>query len=233
MPENEPKTELGKKVEKATSGARNGFADDLGKLTKTPFDALQAVADKIAKTHPACVPYQIVAIEAEQRGIEHRDLYDAISAFIYVWANMDDDSPQDVIADLASLDMIDNGAARVLAALLASAAPFRQTARTASLYIRVGAPLFANIQGVVDVRLRFHETAEEFENGYAPKGVQGTQHVILANLTLRDPSETDRVVPFLMDENDLQYMKRFVKHMEKELEFSRELFKSSEIETNG
>ncbi len=50
--------------------------------------------------------------------------------------------------------------------------------------------------------------------------------LFMVNLTLAQPGDKESVISFVMDENDLNYMKRFVNHMERELELSKGLLKS-------
>jgi hypothetical protein len=148
-----------------------------------------------------------------------------ISVFTYIWENIDGESPQDVTADLTSLGLLSKDGARMLTDLLVSAEPFRETAKVASDYLRVGSALFATIRGTVDLRLRFHKTEEDFTSGKPPTELVAAQQVVLANLTISEPDGKETVVSFLMDDNDLSYMKRFVRHMERELELSKGLLK--------
>lgn len=87
---------------------------------------------------------------------------------------------------------------------------------------------FVNIRGTVDYRLRFHDTRDKFLAGRLPKQIFGAQQVIMANLAVSDPDGEERVVPFVMDENDLAYLKKFVRNMERELELSKDLIKVRE-----
>jgi hypothetical protein len=185
--------------------------------------------DKIAKNYPACNAAELAIIEAEQRGISNQqDFADVISAWTYIWSNSEDDAPQTVVDDLASLNLISADAGRVLAGLLKEGAPFREIAKVKSSYLKVGNALFVNLRGVVDLRCRFHNTDEEFKSGKLPSEVVDVQQVVMASLTLLNPGDSETVVPFLMDEEDLRSLKRFVKNMERELELAKTLFTSKE-----
>lgn len=117
---------------------------------------------------------------------------------------------------------------------MTEAEPFRETAKVAASYLKVGAPLFVGLRGTVDIRCRFHRTDEDFTNTMTPNELVGAQQVIVANLTIHNLDEGETIVPFLMDENDLNFMKRFVKNMEKELELSKDLVtRSAESKSNG
>jgi hypothetical protein len=229
-----PQTQLGDSLEAWTASAKAEFKNDLNKLTSLPTDALRTVVDKIAKSYPACNATELALVEAEQRGISNpQDLADVISAWTFLWSRTEGESPQVVVNDLASLGVISDDAGRVLTDLLEAAEPFRETAQTASLYLRVGAPLFVSIRGVLDVRCRFHRTAQEFQSGKLPSELIDAQQVIMANLTLNNPDDEEVVIPFLMDENDLRYLKRFVRNMEREIELSKSLLKSTGANSNG
>jgi hypothetical protein len=229
-----PETLLGQTISGWTPSAKQDFKIDAEKLPRVPLDILRTVADKIARTFPACSPTELVAVEAEQRAFPDKDLlHDAISTFVYLWDNIGTESSKAVVADLVSLGLVSQDTAGILTDLLVSAEPFRETALVASRYIRIGAPVFVGIRGTVDIRLRFHKTQEEFSAANTPKALFGAQQVILANLRLNDLSGNDETVSFLMDENDLMYLKRFVRNMEMELELSKTLLNSSETTANG
>ncbi len=222
-----PQTELGRRVEGWSTGAKEELKADSAKLTKVPLEALRSVIDKIAKTHPACNAVELTTLEAEQRGVDTQTLNDAVSVWVYLWSNSDGESPQAVTADLISLGLVSNVVGGLLTELLISAEPFRETARAASKNLRIGAPLFTDIHGTVDIRCRFHKTEEAIVNLQFPSELVDAQQVIMANLTIRNPDDEEAVVSFLMDEADLSYMKRFVRNMEKELELSKGLLAQS------
>lgn len=229
-----PETQLGQRVAGWSASAKEEFRADLDKLTKLPPNVLRSVIDKFAKTHPACNPVELAALEAEQSAIaDPQALTDAVSAFSYIWENMDGESPQAVTADLKSNGLLTNDTAGILLELLTSAEPFRETAKVKSSYIRIGAPLFASVRGAVDLRLRFHKKDEEFVIGVPPKELVGAQQVVMVDLVLNENGNHERTISFLMDENDLGYMKRFVRNMERELELSKGLLKAAESKGNG
>jgi hypothetical protein len=153
------KTQLGRKVELWSATAKSEFKADLESLLELPPETLHNLAYKIAKTFPACNPTELAALEAEQSsGADPRVLADAVSVFTYLWDNVDGEPPADVTSDFESLGLLSHEASGVITNLLESAEPFRATARVESSYIRIGAPLFVGIRGVVDLRLRFHNT---------------------------------------------------------------------------
>src|SRR5260370_2554658 len=150
-----PQTQLGQRIAEGSANSRAEVKADLDKLTKLPAPILHPVVYKIAKTHPACNPLELAALEAEQTGIaDPQALSDAVSVFTYIWENMDGESPQAVTADLESLGLLSKDGARILTELLVSAEPFRETAKVEASYLRIGSPLFAAIHGAVDLRLR-------------------------------------------------------------------------------
>ncbi len=206
--------------------AKEEFRADLEKVPKLPAKVLRSVLHKIAKTYPACNSVELAALEAEQSAIDPQTLTDAVSVFTYVWENGEGESPKAVIADLESLGLLSKDAMPIVTELLTSTEPFRETAIVESSYIRIGAPLFATIRGAVDLRLRFHKTDIEFTIGVPPTKLLGTMALFMVNLTLAQPGDKESVISFVMDENDLNYMKRFVNHMERELELSKGLLKS-------
>ncbi len=223
-----PKTELGKQVEAEWSAsAKADLKNDSEKLTKVSREALRSVIIKIAKTHPACNTTELTTLEAEQRGVDAQDLSDAVSVWVFLWRNTEGVSPQAVTTDLISLGLISNDVGDLLAELLTLAEPFREAALAASKNLRIGAPLFSDLHGTVDIRCRFHKTDEAINNNHFPNELVDAQQVIMANLTIRKPDDEEAVVSFLMDEADLSYMKRFVRNMEKELELSKGLLARS------
>jgi hypothetical protein len=228
------KTQLGQSVEGWSGTAKAEMRADLDKLTELPLDVLRTVIDKIAKTHPACNVGELCALEAEQHAVPDPQLLsDAISSFTYIWENMGHESAKAVSEDLSSLGLLSNGAARILTDLLVSAEPFRATARVVSANLRIGSPLFVEIRGTVDLRLRFHKSEGELVGGKLPAEIIDGQQVIMANLTINGPGNNEKVVSFLMDDNDLKYLKRFVRNMEKELELTKHLLPQSREKGNG
>jgi hypothetical protein len=219
-------TELGEKMQGWSLSSKAEVKSDLSKLTKFPLETLWSILIKAVKTYPACNTAELATLEAEQRGIDGQDLYDVMAVWTYIWENSDGESPQVVTSDLVSLGLLSTDAAQPLTELLTRAEPFRKTANVVSSYLQTGAPLFVGLRGVVDIRCRFHETNEAFLISTAPGELIDTHPVVLANLTIKDPGGKETVISFLMDENDLGYMKRFVKNMEKELELSKSLLKS-------
>jgi hypothetical protein len=228
-------TELGKKVEGWSASAREDLKRDLNKLVKVPRNILGVIVDKIARTAPACNVPDLVALEAENHSIpDWRELGSSVAAVSFVMSNLDGQSPKSVTEDLSSILSLSKEATETLGDLLTSAEPFRESAMAAATYLRVGAPLFATIRGTVDLRLRFHQTEAEFVMGAQPSKIQGVSPVVMVDLTLAMPDqEKESVISFVMDENDLSFMKRFVKHMERELDLSKELLKSTERKNNG
>jgi hypothetical protein len=221
-------TELGNKVERWSADAREDLKADLNKLVNFDQELLSVIVDKIAKSAPACNVPDLVAVEAEKRSVsDFKELGSAVLAISFILTNLNNESAKSVTEDLASILTLPAKVSAALSKLLSSAEPFREGALAAFEYIKVGAPLFSTIRGVVDVRLRFHKTASESEINAGPSRVEGVAgHIILADLTVTRVNERDedRVVSFLMDENDLAIMKRFIAHMEKELEMSKEFF---------
>jgi hypothetical protein len=223
-------TELGNKVEGWSPTAREDLKADLNKLLKVEPELLGVIVDKIAKSAPACNVPDLVALEAEKRSVsDFKELAAVVSAISFVLTNMDGQSAKSVTEDLTRILSLSTPVSAALSKLLESAEPFRESALAAVEYIKVGAPLFATIRGVVDVRLRFHKTASEFEMNAAPSRVQGIGHVMMVDLTVTRPNRSgdETVLSFLMDENDLAFMKRFVTHMERELEMSKEFVRTS------
>ncbi len=228
-------TELGRKVEGWSPSARQDLKNDLNKLVKAPRNILAVIVDKMARTLPACNVADLVALEAENHSVpDWRELGSSVAAVSFVMSNLDGQSPKSVTEDLSSILELSKEATTILGDLLTSAEPFRESAMAASTYLRIGAPLFATIRGTVDLRLRFHQTEAEFVMGGQPSKIHGINPVVMVDLTLALPDEEkESVVSFVMDQNDLRFMKRFVKHMERELELSKELLKSTEHKTNG
>jgi hypothetical protein len=136
---------------------------------------------------------------------------------------LDSDEPESIVSDLLSLELLPEALAPTLDALAKSAKPLRESANAVAANLRFGAPLFVKLRGTVDIRLRFNKSAEEIEVGSAPIGLLGAQRLIFANLTINRPDDEEEVIPFVMDEADLQYMKRFVKNMETALALSKKV----------
>jgi hypothetical protein len=227
-------TQLGEKVEKWSAKAKADFKADLNKLTKVRLDVLRLVVDKIAKTYPACNSIELAALEAEQSAMSDAQALSAVvSCITYIFDNIDDESPQAVAADLTSLGLISKEEATILTDLFVSSQPYRGTAKVAAEYLRVGSTLFVGLRGTVDLRLRFHKTLDGLRTAQSPTELVGAQQVIMAELTMSGPEGRERVVSFLMDENDLTYMKRFVRNMEREMELSKDLLKSVGNKGNG
>lgn len=229
-----PETKLGQKVVGWSPSAKTEFKTDLDKLTKVPLKVLRTVVDKIARTYPACNVLELVALEAEQHAVPNpQDLSDSMAVFGYIWENIDGESSQAVIADLSSLGLLSKETVPILTDLLAAADPFREPAKVAANYLRVGSALFVTLRGTVDFRLRFHKTFDDFSTGKLPTELVGAQQVIMATLIVSQPDGEETAIPFLMDDNDLLYMKKFVRNMERELELSKDLLKSPEQRSNG
>jgi hypothetical protein len=221
------KTKLGQKVEGWSARAKEEFRADLDKMTRVPSVVVRSLVDKIAKTSPACNTVELAAFEAEQHSVPDRQaVSDFVAAFTFLWNNSSGESYNDVLSDLSSQGLVSNSTAEALAELLKSAAPFREAAEVAADHLRVGSTLFVSLRGTVDVRLRFHETQNEFLAGTLPKKVFGAQEVIMASLTISEPDGEEKVIGFLMDENDLNFMKKFVRNMEQEFELCRGIVKS-------
>lgn len=224
------RTQLGKRIEGWSASSQTQLRTDLDSVTKVPIPVLRSVVEKVVKIYPACNVIELAALEAERSSLPDSEIFlAAISSFTYIWENIyPSESPASVAEDLIALGVLSGGAATVLKDLLKAAEPFREAAKVASDYIRVGSPLFVGIRGTVDIRLRFHKTADEFAAGNLPSALVGSQQVIMANLTINQPDGEEAVVSFLMDENDLNYMKRFVRNMERELELSKGLLSRAE-----
>ena len=78
--------ETGHRMADWSESAKADFKADLEKVIKLPPDMLRPVVYKIAKTHPACNPIELAALEAEQSSIaDPQALTDAISVFTYIW----------------------------------------------------------------------------------------------------------------------------------------------------
>jgi len=179
-----PETEFGKKFALWAEKNKQEFKADLGGITKIPFNVLRETVDKIAKTYPACNTSALAAVMAEEGGVTDVQAFsDFISAFAYIWDNSDGESPKAVTADLRELKLLSDNGATLLTDLLISAEPYRETAGVKSNYIRIGAPLFVEIRGTVDLRLRFHKTRDEYLSCKAPTELVGGQHVIMVSLT--------------------------------------------------
>lgn len=228
-------TKLGKRIEGWSESEKQELKTDLDKLAKVPRNILDPIVDKIARTAPACNVADLVAVEADNHSLsDWRELGSSISAVSFVINNLDGQSAKSVTDDLTSILSLSKEATGVLNELLSSAQPFRESAEAASTYIRVGAPLFATIRGTVDLRLRFHQTERDFVMGGRPSRIHGVSPVVMVDLTLALPDqEKESVQSFVMDENDLKFMKRFVDHMERELELSKEFLGKVERKSNG
>jgi hypothetical protein len=100
-------TQLGEKIKGWTISAKSEMKADLEKLTKVPPEILRGLVNKIARTYPTCNVNELAALEAEQRGMSNpRDLTDAMSAFSYLWGNINAAEPSGaLIADLTSLEL--------------------------------------------------------------------------------------------------------------------------------
>jgi hypothetical protein len=228
-------TQLGKKVEGWSESQKQELKTDLDKLTKVPRKILDPIVDKIARTSPACNVADLVAVEADNHSLsDWRDLGSSVAAVSFVMNNLAGQSPTSVADELSSILSLSKEATKVLNELLLSAQPFRESAEAASTYIRVGAPLFSTIRGTVDLRLRFHQTEREFVMGGRPSRIHGVSPVVMVDLTLALPDEEKETIQsFVMDENDLKFMKRFVSHMERELELGKEYLNAAEFKSNG
>ena len=227
-------TQLGEKVSSWSVKAKANFKTDLDKLTKVPLKVLTRAIETISRTYPACNVVELATLLAEQSGIpDGQALSDVSSAFAFLIENIAGESPQVVTEDLISLGLLSNEAGRLLTDFLVSAQPVRESAQVAAHYLRIGSALFSTIRGTVDFRLRFHKTLKEFESRTFPAALVGAQQVIMADLTINQPDGEEINISFLMDENDLSYMKRFVTNMERELELSKDLLKQSEQKANG
>jgi hypothetical protein len=81
-----PQTKLGHRMADWSESAKADFKADLEKVIKLPPEMLRPVVYKIAKTHPACNPIELAALEAEQSSIaDPQALTDAVSVFTYRW----------------------------------------------------------------------------------------------------------------------------------------------------
>lgn len=227
-------TQLGKKIEDWSASSKAEFKNDLNKLTKVPLETLRPLARQVARTYPCCNVFELAALEAEQRGLpDPQELSDVLSAWTFVWENIDGESPQAIAGDLVALGLASDPVARILHELIVEAEPFRETAKVVASYLKIGSPLFVGLRGTVDIRCRFHKKDEDFTNTRRPTELVGVQQLIMANLTIHNLDDEESVISFVMDENDLAYMKRFVINMEKELELSRSLAESTELKKNG
>jgi hypothetical protein len=216
-------TQLGMKVQAWTEVSKQDLRGDLNAIPTVPREVLTTIVDKVAKTSTACNVGELVALEAENNSISDWEaLSAAVSAVSFVLSNLGDDAPRAVADELGSLLALSKGATSLLGELLQSAQPFREMARVSAAYLKVGAPLFVEMRGTVDLRMRFHSSAEEFTMGAAPSKVHGVMPAVIVNLTITKPgNDEESVVSFLMDESDLNYMKKFIRHMERELELAK------------
>jgi len=204
----------------------------LEKLGSVPYEVLRPLSNRIAKAYPACNPAELGILESERVGkLDGQTLADVSSALAFIFDEADGDEPESVVSDLISLELLPQALAPKLLELAKSAQPLRKTANAAAANIKLGAPLFVNLRGTVDIRLRFNESEDQISVGSAPVGLLGSQRLIFANLTINRPGDKEAVIPFVMDETDLQYMKRFVRNMETALELSRKV--SVGTEDNG
>jgi hypothetical protein len=227
-------TEIGRTLDRWSPSDKAGLKEDIGKLIKIPPETLRPVLEQIGRTYPACNTYELAAIAAEQGNeASAEDWNDAVAAWTYIWSNMEKDAPQAVSGDLVSLGLIPESALGLITGLLNIATQQRETALVVSRYIRVGAPLFVQISGVVDIRCRFHENEAEFKLGKMPEKLVDAHPVIMANILLNNQDDKERTFSFLMDENDLSAMKRFVRNMERELELSKTFLKRGGDIANG
>lgn len=232
-------TKLGQRISAWPDPSKAEYKVDLDKITQVPLDLLRSVASKLARTLPACNSYELAVLEAERHSLENTEIFtDAVASVGYLFENIDDDeSAEALVEDLVSIGVVSKDAAAVLISLLDDFLPFRETAKAAAAYLRIGSPLFVGIRGTVDIRLRFHKRADNLTATHSPTQLHGAQQVVMADLIIseyRDTAEMqERVVSFLMDENDLGYMKRFVRNMERELELSKGLFQTAENQAHG
>jgi hypothetical protein len=227
-------TQLRKTLEDWSPASKAEFRADLENVTKIPPEGLRRVVQEVARTYPACNIREVIAREAERSSMaDPQELFDVMSGLTFLWANSGHETPQAVAQDLVSLEMASDAAAKIVEELLTSTLPLREGARAVSAYLRVGAPLFVSIKGVVDIRCRFHEKEEGLNSGAVPTRLIDTHPVVMASLLLNDEDDDEKTVSFLMDENDLGYLKRFVRNMEKELELSKRFFDTRSAKTNG
>ena len=217
-------TQLGKTLEDWSPTSRADFKADLEKLTKVPLECLHRVVQEVAKTFPASNVGEVIAREAERSSLRNpEELTDALSALIFLWSNSGNEAPKAIVQDLASLGIASDATGNIVTELLTSAMPLRQAARAVSAYLRVGAPLFVSITGVVDIRCRFHETEGGLHSGALPTRLIDTHAVVMASLQMRTEDDEGKTVSFVMYENDLSHLKRFGGNMEKQLELSKSL----------
>ena len=221
-----PKTEFGKVAAAMSADSQAEIASDLGKIARIPKDILRGALERIAKTYPACNVPEVAAQEAERHGIASpQDFFDAVSSLNFIWSSISGQALKAVAADLVELGLLSDNAVPLFIELLSAAEPFREIGKVVSNYLRIGSALFSEIQGTVDLRFRFHKRDEDLTSSALPTELVATQQVIVANLRLSAPNGDDQMVPFLMDENDLGAMKRFIRNMERELELTRSFAK--------
>ena len=227
-------TQLRKTLEDWSPGSKAEFRTDLENVNKIPPESLDRVVQEVARTYPACNIREVIAREAERsRGADPQELFDVMSGLTFLWANSGHETPQTIAQDLVSLGMASDATAKIVEELLTSTLPLREGAQALSAYLRVGAPLFVSIRGVVDIRCRFHEREQGLNSGAVPTKLIDTHTVVMASLLLNDEDDEEKTVSFLMDENDLGYLKRFVRNMEKELELSKRFSDARSTKTNG
>jgi hypothetical protein len=224
-----PDTALGEKIASWTPKNKESLKSDLEAVTKVPLEVLRSTVDRIAKTYPACNTSELTALAAEQNNVADADAFSSfIAAFTFIWENMDGESPNALVKDLRSLELLSDGTSKILLDLLIAAEPYRDAAIVSADYIKIGAPLFADMRGTVDLRLRFHKTRNEYLGGRAPKELVGSQQVIMVNMAIVNADGEESTIQFVMDENDLNLMKRFVRNMERELDLSKSLLRSGQ-----
>jgi|GEM_PF-2408621 len=212
----------GKAVHGWSLAAKRELGKDLEKLGTVPLEVLRSLSDRIARTYPACSVTELAIAESERStDLNGPTLVDVASVLGYVFDKADGDAPELVAADLVSLELLPKSLEPTLVELIKLAQPLRKSANAAAANIRFGAPLFVKLRGTVDIRLQFNASEDEIRVGSAPVGLIESQRLIFANLTINRPSGKDDVIPFVMDEADLQSMKRFVRNMESALEISQ------------
>jgi hypothetical protein len=225
-------SDLVKSISEWSSASKTELKGDLAKLGSVPMEVLRSISDRIAKTYPCCSPAELAILESERRGeSDGRTLADVASLLGFIFDKADNDEPGDIVSDLVSLELLPEALAPTLLSLVQAAQPLRTSANAAAANIRLGTSLFVTLRGTVDIRLRFNKSAEEIEVGSAPVGLMDAQRLVFANLTINRLNAENEVIPFVMDEADLQYMKRFVRNMEAALELSKKV--RVETEDNG
>lgn len=148
---------------------------------------------------------------------DSKNLSDAVSGVVYLWRNSDGGSPQDLTADLLEMDVISQEQVALLEDLLTILAPCFRTADAVAAYKDLGLPALDDMTGTVDLRFRFHNSVEGFENYEEPR-IEAVQPAIVVSLVLNDAKDVRSVVTFQMDENDLAMMERCTKLLRRELQ---------------